>query len=153
MTTRLVDLIPFRLLIIGAVAFGLAWIGFSLRSDLAVRHVELVERHTVWICIHLCFIFSGLAMLIALYEEEDSSGLRRWLFKLTGALLEVVLISAIIAFVRFSIKDGVPPLHWQRVGGTLSDWVIDFVCIFPLLTIGAILNLIAIFGSSDRISE
>ncbi len=145
--------LPVRQLISALAAAGLGYLGLDACSDiLAYSDRTPVDQHENWIILLFLFMAAGGAALSALTPNKKSPGpmgiirqflgqLRHGLFTVTVLLLEVVLIATLFSLIIFSCQDGFPPMHWGRVGGVLTDWVIEICLILPLLLVGAVFNL------------
>ncbi len=105
----------------------------------------------------LCIV-TGLATLSALTPRESMSDeptslnairklagqLRSGLHLITALLLEVALLSTFCTLIWFSYVDGTPTIRWGRMGGVVTDWVIDLLLLLPLLLGLAVFNLFLI---------
>ena len=161
------QLIPVRQLLSALAAAGLGWSAQDAWSHI-LAHPDLAPyvQHQNWMVVQFLCIVTGLATLSALTPRERRSHtsptsllavrklagqVRRGLFVMTVLLLEVALLATFSTLIWFSIVDGAPTIRWGRVGGVVTDWVIDLFLILPLLLGLAVFNLFLL--SSDSPSD
>ena len=141
----------FKKLLCALAAFGLGWIAVDIFQDL--RRVAGPERTPLLAGALLCVTGSGIAALIGLNigSENAEPGIKRLsivlrdlLISLALLVIAAALITCVFIYVAGIFQYGKPPFVWGRVGGALTDWVIDLLLFLPLIVIGAIVAVVSL---------
>lgn len=154
-----------RPVVCSLLALGLGSVAFEMFWDVSRAAFAPQERHAVWVAAHLVLVFALAGAMAASIRDEahfdllfSGGGLRRagprgWLFAAFSGALEAVLLSCVVSFIAVCFLDGRPPLQWDRIGGVLTDWVVDLALILPLVLTAAFFNgaaLAAVLGRRER---
>ncbi|HTB62656.1 MAG TPA: hypothetical protein VK737_03625 [Opitutales bacterium] len=100
--------------------------------------------HENLMVLHFCFLGMCVALLVAVYNKNDfeESGIksfpgqvRKCFFIVILVLFELGLIFCVLSFIYAWIVDVRPPVYWDRIGGVVTDWVVDFMLLMILLVV------------------
>jgi hypothetical protein len=123
------------------VAVGLGSVALDLVRDWQ-HGVPDQDKVAILVGAHLCVVGACVALLFGLAKAAEVE-LHKALAVLrqTAVLLVILcaaaaLVSCLIVFAGAMLREGQPPLHWRRIGGVTSDWVIDVAVVLPLLLLG-----------------